>query len=107
MPMSLPASLEPLARLLEKDQPKVVVVVGAGILMGATSAPHASWLGLLEHLVATEVFTERRGRELSASPRAAFSPFDLKIALQHAELVEQNLTTPNASAFARRLEHPG
>ena len=85
----------------------MLVVVGAGISAGATLAPHASWLGLLkhgvEHLVTTEVFTNKRGKELSASLDVAFSPFDLETALQHAELVEQNLRTPDAAAFARWL----
>ena len=49
----------------------MLVVVGTGISMGATSASHASWLGLLkhgvDHLVATDSFTDRRGKELTAS----------------------------------------
>jgi hypothetical protein len=108
MPIPLPSELIPLAKLLEKDEPKVVVVVGTGVSAGATSAPHASWLGLLkhgiEHLVTTEVFTDRRGKELRASLDAAFSPFALKTALQHAELVEQNLNTPDIAAFACWLD---
>ena len=105
----LPISLEPLARLFEKDEPKVLVVVDAGVSMGATSASHASWLGLLkhgvDHLVATDSFTDRRGKELTTSLEAAFSPkFDLKTALQHAELVEQNLLTPDPAAFAGWLK---
>jgi hypothetical protein len=104
MPIPLPTVLEPLAKLLEKDEPKVLVVVGAGISAGATAAPYATWLGLLHHgieyLVATEAFTDKRGKELKASLDAAFSPFDLKTALHHADLIEQNLTTPDTTAFA-------
>ncbi len=105
--MPLATKIEPLAALLEKDAPKVLVVVGAGISVGAASAPHASWLGLLKHgfkhLVTTDVFTKKRGEELIASLDAAFSPFDLKAVLKHAELVEQNLTTPDSTAFAHWL----
>ncbi|HEV7515444.1 MAG TPA: SIR2 family protein, partial [Thermoanaerobaculia bacterium] len=86
----------------------MLVVVGAGVSIGATSAPHASWLGLLKHgieyLVATDIFKEGWGKEVGAFLDAAFSPFDLKKALQHAELVEQNLTMPDSAAFARWLE---
>ena len=103
MPVPLPYELAQVAKLLERDEPKVVILVGAGISAGATSSPHATWLGLLKHgveyLVRTEVFTDKRGKELIASLEEAFSPFDLKRALQHAELVEQNLTTPEPRAF--------
>ncbi len=103
MPTFLPAELEPFARLMEKEEPKALVIVGAGVSIGATSAPQASWLGLLrhgvDHLVATKSFTEEHGRKLKASLEAAFSPFDLASALSHAELVEQNLLVPDDSAF--------
>src|ERR1035438_8883236 len=89
MPIPLPTVLEPLAKLLEKDEPKVLVVVGAGISAGATAAPYATWLGLLHHgieyLVATEAFTDKRGKEPKASLDAAFSAFDLKTALRSEE----------------------
>lgn len=102
------SDLLPLARLLERDEPRVLVLVGTGISLGATDAAHVSWLGLLEHgvqhLVETQAFTEKRGLELRASLAAAFSPFDLPAALQHAELVEQTLKTPDAAAFARWLQ---
>jgi tetratricopeptide (TPR) repeat protein len=106
--MPVPDVLKPLVRLLEKDEARVLVVVGAGVSIGATGAPHASWLGLLkhgvDHLVTTKVLTPERGKVLDASLDAAFSPFDLQRALQHAELVEQNLTTPHTQAFADWLE---
>ena len=108
MLLPLPTELVPLSKLLEKDEPKVLVLVGAGVSAGATSSPHATWLGLLKHgvnhLVGTEVFTEKRGKELIASLELAFSPFDLNRALQHAELVEQSLTTPELAAFDRWLQ---
>lgn len=106
--MPFPLSLEHLKKLLEKDQPKVLAVVGAGVSMGATGASHASWLGLLEHgivyLVKTEVFTKSRGDTLVNSLHSVFAPFDLKLALQHAENVEINLKTPGLQAFADWLE---
>src|ERR1017187_5361202 len=96
MPVPLPYELAQVAKLLERDEPKVLILVGAGVSAGATSSPHATWLGLLKHgvdyLVRTEAYTEKRGKDLTASLEAAFSPFDLRSALQHAELVEQNLT---------------
>ena len=106
--MSYPENMTPLIRLLDKDQPKVLVVVGTGISMGATGTSHASWLGLLEHgidhLVRTEEFTKSRGETLVQSLRSTFSPFDLKLALQHAENIEINLKTPDLQAFADWLE---
>ena len=105
--MTVPTELGPLARLLEQDSPRLLVVVGAGVSIEETGAPHASWLGLLnhgiDHLVATGVFPDKHGRELRASLEAAFSPFDLPTALQHAELVELNLLTPKPKAFSNWL----
>jgi hypothetical protein len=107
MTTSLPDELTPLARLLEKDEPKVLVVVGAGVSQGATAAPQASWLGLLkhgiQHLVTTNFIPSQRGDALSASLDAAFKPFNLQAALQHAELIEQNLQTPDSAAFSHWL----
>jgi hypothetical protein len=100
--------LDAVAQLMDRDEPKVLVVVGAGVSAGATSAPQASWPGLLkhgvQHLVDTEVFTAKRGERLKASLDSAFSPFDLAQALQHADVVEQNLMTPDADAFRAWLE---
>jgi NAD-dependent SIR2 family protein deacetylase len=94
--------------MLDKDEPKVLVVVGAGVSAGATSVSYGSWLGLLkhgvQHLVDTGVFTPKHGNALNVSLDSSFSPFDLKNALQHAELVEQNLMTPDEGAFGRWLE---
>ncbi|MEA2237819.1 MAG: hypothetical protein QOC81_2543 [Thermoanaerobaculia bacterium] len=108
MAATLPRELIPITKLLEKDEPRVLVAVGAGVSIGATGASHASWLGLLKHgvkhLVETEVFTSKQGDRLSETLDSAFSPFDLHAALNHAELVEQNLKTPDTLAFARWLE---
>ena len=107
--MAFPQNMVPLAKLLEKDQPKVLLVVGTGISIGATGTSHASWLGLLEHgidhLVKTSVFTKSHGDTLINSLRRAFCPFDLKIALQHAENVEINLKTPDLQGFADWLNN--
>jgi hypothetical protein len=105
--MFSPTNLEPVAKLLRREQPRVLLVVGSGVSVGATGAPHASWLGLLkhaiEHLITTQVFTDKWGKKLRASLDAAFSPFDLKTALRHAELVERSLSTPDAAGFAEWL----
>jgi hypothetical protein len=102
------AELDPVVRLLEKDQPRLLVVVGTGVSIGATSASHVSWLGLLrhgvKHLVDIDLLTTSRGRALTASLETAFSPFDLNMALTHAENVENNLKTPDATAFAKWLD---
>ncbi|NTV67315.1 MAG: hypothetical protein HGB06_06470 [Chlorobaculum sp.] len=107
--MVLPPQLTPLSKILERDHPnKVLLLVGAGIPMGATGAPYASWFGLLEHgidhLVQTSVFTDSHRDSLINSLRSAFTPFDLNFALRHAENVEVNLQTPNIDAFAEWLE---
>lgn len=101
------AELDPVVRLLEKNEPRLLVLVGAGVSIGATSASQASWLGLLrhgvKHLVNIGLLTTSRGIELTASLEKAFSPFDLDMALTHAENVENNLKTPDATAFAEWL----
>lgn len=52
----------------------------------------------------TEVFTGSHGDKLVNSLRSAFDPFDLTLALQHAENVEINLKTPGLQAFANWLQ---
>src|SRR5579862_7138095 len=96
-----------IAKLLDGSRPQVVVVVGTGVAMNATGQPHASWLGLLKHGIRYLVqrqFQEQWGAELERSLGAAFSPFLLQSALQHAELVEQALNTPTEESFAQWLE---
>ncbi|HRI13044.1 MAG TPA: SIR2 family protein, partial [Verrucomicrobiota bacterium] len=104
----LSPDLVQIAKLLDRSRPQVVVVVGTGVAINATGQPHASWLGLLKHgirhLVATDCFTKNHGEKLESSLNAAFSPFQLQAALQHAETVEQVLNTPNEKAFAQWLE---
>ena len=91
-------SLKPLAKMLEKQDPKPLALVGTGVSIGATSAAQSSWLGLLKHgidyLVETKKFTIEWGNELKTNLDSAFFPFDLDKALRFAELVEQNLSTP-------------
>lgn len=105
---SPPEQLNSLADELCKEEPRVLAVIGAGVSIGATAAPHASWLGLLkhavQHLVDTQTITAKRGIELHASLDSAFSPFDLEKALNHAELVENELLVPDPVRFAFWLE---
>jgi hypothetical protein len=106
---ALSPELNQLAKLLDKPRPQVLVVVGTGVAMNATDQPHAPWLGLLKHGIRHLVQKQLQpqwGIELEASLDAAFSPFHLGTALQHAELVEQTLNTPNlkdhiCGAFAK------
>lgn len=103
----LSPDLKQIAKLLDRSRPQVVVVVGTGVAINATDQPHASWLGLLKHGIRHLVqkqFQPQWGVELEASLDAAFSTFHLQSALQHAELVEQALNTPNEKAFAQWLE---
>jgi hypothetical protein len=99
--------LIPIAKLLDRSRPQVVVVVGTGVAINATGCAHASWLGLLKHgirhLVQTQ-FQPEWGNKLEASLDMAFSPFNLQSALQHANIVEQALNTPDEKAFAQWLE---
>jgi hypothetical protein len=107
MTPALSPDLIPIAKLLDRSRPQVVVVVGTGVSINATGCAHASWLGLLKHgirhLVQTQ-FQPEWGNELEASLDMAFSPFNLPSALQHANLVEQALNTPDEKAFAQWLE---
>jgi len=99
----LPPKLNEIAKLLNLPRPQLVVVVGAGVSLGATGLPYASWSGLLKHginYLVQRQFQQQWGIQLEASLEASFSPFNLKNALQHAELVEQALNTPDATAFA-------
>ncbi|QDV90589.1 hypothetical protein RAS2_16690 [Phycisphaerae bacterium RAS2] len=104
-PLSTDLSL--IKKLLDRTRPQVVVVVGAGVACSATNQPHASWRGLLSHGIRHLVqnhFQQKRGNELEVSLRNAFNPFDLRLVLEHAELVERNLSTPDTKAFAQWLE---
>jgi hypothetical protein len=107
LPLVPPAPLQSLAKELDRDRRKLVVLVGAGVSIGATSLDHASWLGLLKHgvsyLANTNVITDARREALFTSLENTFRDFDLSKALQHAELVEQNLTTPDPVAFSNWL----
>ncbi len=98
--------LTEIAKLLDSPHPRLVVVVGAGISLGATGLPHASWTGLLKHginyLVQGQI-QKQWGIRLEQSLEESFSPFNLKKTLQHAELVEQALNTPDPTAFAEWL----
>jgi hypothetical protein len=104
MPIVVPPDLEPLVLSMQRDARRLVVMIGAGVSVGATSASHASWPGLLnhavDHLVSTSVLTGGHGQTLRGSLDAAFHPFDLATALKHAEFVELALTTPNRSGFS-------
>ncbi len=106
--MALPSNLTQLTKLLEKNEPKVLVVVGAGISMGATGIPHASWAGLIEHgikyLVQTSRLPESYGNTLIGFLQNAFNPFNLELALKHANNVEESLSFPESQAFADWLE---
>lgn len=97
-----------LKRAMDTQEPRVVVVVGAGVSIGATGAAHASWKGLLEHGLG---FLRDRGdfgparcdaflRRLSE----AFSPFDPELALELAENIQHSLQHPDPDAFAAWLE---
>ena len=117
--MSLPEELGALAKLMDDPQPRVVIVVGAGVSIGATGAAQASWFGLLnhgiDHLVHTDQFTLRRGGRLKTDLESAFSPFKLDDALRHAENIEQSLNVLDpddfqawlSSAFAGLSPAPG
>jgi hypothetical protein len=107
MTPDLSPDLLPIAKLLDRPRPQVLVVVGTGVAINATGCAHASWLGLLKHGIRHLVqkqFRPEWGVELEASLEAAFSPFNLQSALQHANLVEQALNTPDDKAFAQWLE---
>ncbi len=99
MSTPLPDKLEPLAKkLAEKEEPKVVVVVGAGVSYGATGRlPRAKWQGLLEHgieYLGKNVFQNAYKKRLKESLDDAFSsdPFKLDAALECAEDIERYLT---------------
>jgi hypothetical protein len=104
MSSSLLTELEPLAKLLEKDEPKVLVVVGAGVSIDATSLPHASWRGMLkhgvEHLVKSNILTSSWGKALAAALDKAFLPFDLQRVLELAETIERNFKSLASTCFA-------
>jgi hypothetical protein len=107
MTPDLSPDLLPIAKLLDRPRPQVLIVVGTGVAINATGCAHASWLGLLKHGIRHLVQKQFRpgwGVELEASLEAAFSPFNLQSALQHANLVEQALNTPDDKAFAQWLE---
>ncbi len=94
----------PLCKLFDREQPKVLIVVGSGVSTAATKAPQASWRGLLEHGVDHLERTKRLGttycEELRTSLCGAFNPFNLELVLQHAENIQNILKTPSIQAFS-------
>ena len=89
---------------MQRQDPDVVVVVGTGVSIGATGAPEASWLGLLQHgvdcLVSTGVLTPTAADDVKREVRDAFDPFDLDRALKLAELIENNFRVPYPRRYA-------
>lgn len=89
------------------DEPKVVLVVGAGVSIASTGLPHASWSGLLRHGLhyrfARGDITIRRRDELLRLLEDAFSPFDLDRALSIAESIERELQLPDARGYTEWL----
>ena len=87
--------LNRLRQLLAQSQPNVVIVVGAGVSIGATGLRQASWKGLLEnglrYLGSSNIITEGHQTKLQGALHRAFKPFDLSAALQIAEIVDINL----------------
>ncbi len=111
--MSVPMLPEPdvlctLKRAMEAEQPRVVVVVGAGVSFGATDAAHAKWDGLLRHglchLRDSGRIQPGYCKELLSDLEKAFSPFDLHKALEHAEVIQRLLTLSTTKAFDAWLE---
>ena len=85
-----------IGKLLNPEKPQVVVLVGAGVSIGATNAPQASWRGLLEdgfrYLEKIKKFTPEYKNELIKDIDQAFNnPFDLNRVLELAENIENNL----------------
>ena len=110
MPPPLSPDLNQIAKLLDKSRPQVVIVVGTGVAINATGESHASWLGLLKHgirhLVTENRFTPKYGDDLESSLDAAFSPFQLQAALQHAETVERIARTRPMKKPSRNGSNP-
>jgi hypothetical protein len=100
--------LKEIAKLLEKSQPQLVVVVGAGVAMGATGQSHASWQGLLEHgvkyLVQTGQIPCEAGDKRLTKLKAAFENFTLDKALDAAEDIEHILKYLDEAAFGTWLK---
>jgi NAD-dependent SIR2 family protein deacetylase len=105
--MKLPFALGSLASLLERNQAKVLLVVGAGVSVGATDKKQASWFGLLNHgieyLVSSCMFTAEFGATLKEKLVAAFNPFNLQNALQVAGLIQQSLESVGPEPFRKWL----
>jgi hypothetical protein len=103
-----PPELHPIAKLMDKADPPLVIVVGTGVTWGATRQSRASWLGLLnhgvDHLVQMEQLTEKAGKDRLEKLQLAFNPFRLDAALDAAQDIEHNLKYPDASAFALWLD---
>lgn len=101
-------ALAEIASLLRKDEPRVVLVVGSGVSIGATGLAHASWSGLLrhgvQHLFAIEYITAKRRDDLIAAIEVAFSPFNLDQALRLAESIESSLQLTEKGPYAAWLQ---
>lgn len=101
--------LQPVESLLQQDRPPVLVVVGAGVSIGATRASAASWQGLLLDGLETVVARGIRTPEEIAPERDlvrlsfARSPFPMGEVLRRAEALIEHFGGASDPRFARWL----
>jgi hypothetical protein len=103
--VSNPNALKSLAEAIKKDGKGVLLVIGAGVSIGATGLPRASWAGLLQHGIDWLAREARVGHvdEISEDLSAAFHPFNREKALESADYVEINLKPGNGRLLAKWL----
>jgi hypothetical protein len=100
--------LDALRREFERERPRVVVVVGAGVSIGATGDRRAGWKGLLEagidKLVERGTWTVHHGQMQLGMLGYSFSPvFDIDELLQRADSITKALGAPDGEGFASWL----
>jgi tetratricopeptide (TPR) repeat protein len=82
----------------------VLVVVGAGVSIGATNRnPVASWIGLLEHGIGRCRAVASKSEEWVARRKADLASGDMDDLLSVAELVASNLGSPRGGEYGRWL----
>jgi hypothetical protein len=101
--MTRPAEIDRLARLMEAQEPPVLVIVGAGVSFGATGADHAKWQGLLEHglrrLGAISGEAEAHTKGLIAKLERAFNPFTQDTVLDFADKITTDFRLTHHEAY--------
>jgi SIR2-like domain len=106
--LSPPESMERLLRVIDRPEPRLVVLVGSGLSYAASNSPNSMWRGLLrdgiQHLERTGVRDPDRAKRECASVDDAFFEGNLDGILYWAEEITKALGGVHSEDFSNWLE---